>query len=209
MASSKSAGLADIGGSGRSSPSDQPPPSAKRDADKPLWLVQLDRALHRNGREAHSRYIQLATVGEEEGGDDGSSPPFLRPYVRTVVYRGVYGAREGEGDGGQVRKRAKLAGCEIVESKQTFRTQANAIEMTSFPQSFFFLQVHYLKMITDARSEKMGHLARFPHAEIAWYFTKSRYVAMVKAWEGVMVSLSSRYAALLGHVMGRVLSIHD
>lgn len=174
MASSKSAGLADIGGHRRSSPSDQPPAAAKRDADKPQWLVQLDRALHRNGREAHSRYIQLATVGEEKGGNGGSGPPFLRPYVRTVVYRGVYGAREGEGERGQVRKRTKLAGCEIVQSKQTFPTQANAIEMSSFPQSLFFVQVHYLKMITDARSEKMGHLARHPHAEIAWYFTKSR-----------------------------------
>ncbi len=35
---------------------------------------------------------------------------------------------------------------------------------------------HYLKFITDARSEKIAHLAERPHAELAWYFTKSRLV---------------------------------
>ena len=32
----------------------------------------------------------------------------------------------------------------------------------------------FLKMITDSRSEKIVHLAHNPHAEIAWYFTKTR-----------------------------------
>lgn len=57
----------------------------------------------------------------------------LRPFVRTVVYRGVF-QHEGR---------------------------------------------PCLKMITDARSEKIGHLATHPHAEVAWYFTKSRCVRSV------------------------------
>lgn len=31
-----------------------------------------------------------------------------------------------------------------------------------------------VKMITDSRSEKIAHLASYPHAEIAWYFVKTR-----------------------------------
>ncbi|MEO0456243.1 MAG: Npun_F5749 family FMN-dependent PPOX-type flavoprotein [Cyanobacteria bacterium P01_A01_bin.114] len=33
---------------------------------------------------------------------------------------------------------------------------------------------HILKIITDRRSEKIGHLAQSPWAEACWYFTKTR-----------------------------------
>lgn len=104
--SAETAGLADIGGGPRSasqaSAAASSPPQGSS-GEKPQWLLQLERALQRNGKDAHSRYVQLATVGEETG-EDGST--FVRPFVRTVVYRGVVpaatlGKREEE-EGGQV-----------------------------------------------------------------------------------------------------------
>ena len=38
----------------------------------------------------------------------------------------------------------------------------------------FVDQTNCLKIITDRRSQKMGHLALHNHAAIAWYFTKTR-----------------------------------
>ena len=47
------------------------------EAETPVWLQQLKRAIRGNRRDAHNRYIQFATLGL-----DG------KPRVRMVVFRG-------------------------------------------------------------------------------------------------------------------------
>ena len=47
------------------------------EAETPVWLQQLKRAIRQNRRDAHNRYIQFATLGM-----DG------KPRVRMVVFRG-------------------------------------------------------------------------------------------------------------------------
>ena len=47
------------------------------EAETPVWLQRLKRAIRRNRRDAHNRYVQLATLGL-----DG------KPRVRMVVFRG-------------------------------------------------------------------------------------------------------------------------
>jgi hypothetical protein len=47
---------------------------------KPLWVKHLTQSLHRNNKDAFHRFIQLATVRNEQG--------VSRPAVRTVVFRG-------------------------------------------------------------------------------------------------------------------------
>lgn len=56
-----------------------------RGEKKPQWVLNLGISMARNNRDAHSRYIQLATVGF--GSDD---PSVIKPFVRTVVFRGFY-----------------------------------------------------------------------------------------------------------------------
>ena len=45
--------------------------------ETPAWLGQLKRAVSKNKRDAHSRYFQLATRGQDD-----------HPRVRTLVFRG-------------------------------------------------------------------------------------------------------------------------
>ena len=47
------------------------------EAETPVWLQQLKRAIRGNRRDAHNRYVQFATLGL-----DG------KPRVRMVVFRG-------------------------------------------------------------------------------------------------------------------------
>ena len=47
------------------------------EAEPPVWLQQLKRAIRKNRRDAHNRYLQFATLGL-----DG------KPRVRMVVFRG-------------------------------------------------------------------------------------------------------------------------
>ncbi len=79
------------------------------------WRSPLARALHRNRRQPHARYLQLATV-----------TPTGQPANRTVVFRGFRAATD------------------------------------------------QLMIVTDARSEKIHHLAHHPWAEACWYFSESR-----------------------------------
>ena len=86
-----SEGLADIGAGAAGSTSSGSISSGKEDVAaaaaaaavaKPDWMVRINRSLARGGKDPTTRYIQLATVGEEEGSG------ILRPFVRTVVFRG-------------------------------------------------------------------------------------------------------------------------
>jgi len=81
-------GLADIGQARSSSPTASNADDASHGArgeKKPKWVLDLGISMARNNRDAHSRYIQLATVGF--GSDDSS---VIKPFVRTVVFRGFY-----------------------------------------------------------------------------------------------------------------------
>ena len=48
---------------------------------KPQWMIDLNRSLARNSKDAHARYIQLATTQLDKDGK-------VRPACRTVVFRG-------------------------------------------------------------------------------------------------------------------------
>ena len=79
-------GLADIGGAATTTTaasSSSTPKAQNKDEHKPQWLLHLERALGKNSKDAHARYIQLATVGQDKEG-------VVKPFVRTVVYRGIH-----------------------------------------------------------------------------------------------------------------------
>ena len=85
-------GLKDIGaGGGGGATDDKPKAQYKSDEgdnkSKAQWVIDLNRSLTRNGRDAHSRYIQLATVSMDEAGK-------IRPALRTIVFRGFHPGTE-------------------------------------------------------------------------------------------------------------------
>lgn len=82
-------GLADIGqapSSSSSASTSQPREGKEENGErKPQWVLDLNKSMARNNRDAHSRYIQLATVGPPP-----NDPKVLKPFVRTVVFRGFH-----------------------------------------------------------------------------------------------------------------------
>jgi hypothetical protein len=82
-------GLADIGqapSSSSSASTSQPREGKEENGErKPQWVLDLNKSMARNNRDAHSRYIQLATVGPHP-----NDPTVLKPFVRTVVFRGFH-----------------------------------------------------------------------------------------------------------------------
>lgn len=118
----------------------------------------------RNNRDAHSRYIQLATVGPHPNNSTA-----LKPFVRTVVFRGLHNGVEPQDKVCNMEKQMLWSWLD--------NARPPSFVCTANPRlTFQFLAPiqHLVKMITDARSEKMAHLASYPHAEIAWYFVKVR-----------------------------------
>ena len=95
------------------------------EAEKPVWLQQLKRAIRGNRRDAHNRYIQFATLGL-----DG------KPRVRMVVFRG-FSLSEASFfiiTDARSEKVKELAQCPDVEvswyftlTREQFRLQCSAV----------------------------------------------------------------------------------
>jgi pyridoxamine 5'-phosphate oxidase len=90
---------------------------------KPSWLIDLEKALKRNKRDAHNRYFQLATVDSEGW-----------PRVRTVVFRG-FADQTGallfitdlrSGKMGSIETGGKAEACwYFTQSREQFRLQGH------------------------------------------------------------------------------------
>ena len=95
------------------------------EAETPVWLQQLKRAIRRNRRDAHNRYVQFATLGL-----DG------KPRVRMVVFRG-FSLTEASFfiiTDSRSEKMKELAQCPDVElswyftqTREQFRLQCSAV----------------------------------------------------------------------------------
>ena len=98
------------------------------EAETPLWLQQLKRAIRGNRRDAHNRYFQFATLGL-----DG------KPRVRMVVFRG-FSLSESSFfiiTDARSEKMKELAQCPDVEvswyftrTREQFRLQCSAVALT-------------------------------------------------------------------------------
>ena len=95
------------------------------EAETPVWLQQLKHAIRGNRRDAHNRYVQLATLGL-----DG------KPRVRMVVFRGFSLAEVSffiitDARSEKVKELAQCPDVEVswyfTQTREQFRLQCSAV----------------------------------------------------------------------------------